>query len=179
MKGNQRADIKIGQYITVHNNECVINAGMVGREANCPCCIKRFGLDGIVQPYAGTSSVGEGFNKRFGLEAKTKDYFIDASRRQHTYQVFNDWAVPNGQHWLRRREGKWSQSGTKPADENHRAHQPAVVVGPAGAADVVALGAVVVTGTVVAPATVVDDSPATVVVDSPGTVLAPATVVVV
>ena len=79
---DQRGDVEVGEHVAVGDDERVVDARDVGREADGPGGVERLGFDRVAQRHAGAAAVGEGLDERLGLEAERQRDLGDAAARQ-------------------------------------------------------------------------------------------------
>ena len=68
MGGDEVGDGQVGEDVTVGDDERVVDAGVVGGEADGSGRVQGLGLDGVVEGDPATATVGEGLDERLGQE---------------------------------------------------------------------------------------------------------------
>ena len=127
--GDEGADVEVGEHVAVGDDERVVDAGVVGGEADRPGGVERLGLDGVVERDAAAAAVGEGREERLGPEAERQRDVVDAAALEAGRSggtISGTWAI--GSIGLGMRVGERPEAGAEPADQHDGAHQPPVVV---------------------------------------------------
>ena len=82
MEGDELGDVEVGEHVAVGDDERVVDAGVLGREADGTGGVERLGLDRVVELDTAAAAVGERLDERLGQEPERQRDVGDAAVRR-------------------------------------------------------------------------------------------------